>query len=304
MNIERIRTKELEWMDIPGIAREEGDFLQKRYNFHPLDISDCLSVYQAPKIDLYDDYIFIIFNFPHYNKQTTRIEVDELKIFVREKTIITIHKPDFKPIESLFQNCKNNIHIRSEFLGKDTGYFLYRVLHILSKNMFPVLDKIGEALQEVEKSIYEGETRDVVMDLAVTRRNILSLRKIISPQRLILQTLINAKKSFLGHDVEVYFGDILDKFERAYVSLTNHHDLVKGFNETNEALISHKTNDVMKILTVISVTLLPLTLMASIYGMNVHLPLANNPAAFWIILFIMILIIGLTLAVFRKRNIL
>lgn len=303
MNVNKIRTKEIEWIDIHNPGREEGDFLRKKYGFHPLDISDLLSIHQAPKIDIYEEYIFLILNFPRYDKKTQRVESDQLDIFINRKTLITIHKHEYKPLESLFQNCRGNIHIRQEFLGRGTGYFLYRLLHILSKTLFPVMDKISDALRDVEEGIYEGETRDVVMELAVTRRNVLSMRRFVVPQRLLMQTLINSRKDFLGEETEVYFGDILDKFDRVSAMLTNFHDLVKGFNETNEALISHKTNDVMKILTVISVSLLPLNLVAGIYGMNIHgLPFSGQNGAFYIIMGIMVIIILITLMLFRKKH--
>jgi len=303
MNVNKIRTKDIEWIDIHNPGREEGDFLRKKYGFHPLDISDLLSIHQAPKIDIYDDYIFLILNFPRFDKKTHRVESDQLDIFINQKTLITVHKREYKPLESLFQNCRSNIHIRQEFLGRDTGYFLYRLLHILSKTLFPVMDKISDALRDVEEGIYEEQTRDVVMELAITRRNVLSMRRFVVPQGLLLQTLINSKKDFLGEETEVYFGDILDKFDRVSAMLANFHDLVKGFNETNEALISHKTNDVMKILTVISVSLLPLNLVAGIYGMNIRgLPFSAENSAFFIIMGVMVVIILITLVLFRKKH--
>ena len=169
-----------------------------------------------------------------------------------------------------------------------------------------MLRKIGNKLDAVEDEIFSGRSEEVVRDISNVKQEIINFRKVIRPQRTVLRDLENMKQRFLaareGEDLEIYFDDIVDAHERIWDMLENYKEVVEALEDTNESVISHRVNDILRILTVISVTLLPLTLLASIFGMNVRVPGQGSIAAFWIVVAAMIVMLGTLLALFRRRG--
>src|SRR5439155_1609969 len=153
-----------------------------------------------------------------------------------------------------------------------SGRVLYEVLDDLFDYCFPILDKIGHKLDSLEDDVFEGRSEEVVRDLSNVKQEIISYRKIIKPERSTLRLLERHVERFLPEELELYFDDIVDAAERIWDLLDNHKEVVEALEQTNESVISHRQNEVLRILTVFSVILLPLTLITGIFGMNVHFP--------------------------------
>ncbi len=170
-------------------------------------------------------------------------------------------------------------------------------------------EKIGNKLDALEEEIFEGRSEDVVRDLSNAKQEIINFRKVIRPQRPVLRDLENVKSRYLASDLdlEIYFDDIVDAHERIWDMLENYKEVVVALEETNESIISHKVNDILRVLTSISVIVLPLTLIASIFGMNVGLPGGGDPATdtdshFFMVVGVMLVILIGMVAYFRKRH--
>jgi magnesium transporter len=179
---------------------------------------------------------------------------------------------------------------------------LYEVLDDLFDYCFPILDKIAHKLDAVEDDIFEGRSSEAVRDISNVKQEIISYRKIIKPQRATLRVLERAVERFLPEELESYFDDIVDASERVWDLLDNYKEVVEALEDTNESVISHRHNDVLRLLTVFSVILLPLTLIASIFGMNVLYPGEGTEEAFWVIVASMLVLIGGLLAFFRYKR--
>ena len=149
---------------------------------------------------------------------------------------------------------------------------------------FPILDKIGHKLDRIEDDMFEGAAEDVVRDISNVKQEIISYRKVIKPERSTLRVLERRIDRFLPEELELYFDDINDAVERIWDQLDNYKEVVEALESTNESVISHRQNDVLRLLTLISVTMLPLTLLTGIFGMNVLYPGEATTAAFWVIL--------------------
>ena len=147
-----------------------------------------------------------------------------------------------------------------------------------------MLGKIGNKLERIEEEIFEGEGDDVVRDISNAKQEIINFRKIVRPQRLAFRDLERNKARYIAEDLDIYFDDLIDASERAWDMLENYKEVVEGLEATNESAIAHRTNETFRVLTAISLIFLPLTLIASLFGMNVHLPFEESPHAFWIIL--------------------
>jgi magnesium transporter len=292
----------LKWINIRHPTQASVKFLLDDYAFHPLDVDDVLSVAQSPKIDLYPNYIFFVMHFPTLHRAQQSVEIHRLNIFIGPNFVITSHHRPFEVLESIFSSCRDQSDIRRQFMGRSAGYLAYRILHILAKNTLAMLDELAKDISLVEEQIFDELSPSAVRQLAHLRRNILHIRRVVLPNKFVIDTLVRTKRVFLGKDSEVYFDDIDDHIERTWVLLENARELINGLHETNESLVSHRTNDIIRTLTVISVSLLPLNLMAGMYGMNiVGLPYADHPQIFWMLFGGMALII-LTMLIFLKTR--
>ncbi|HEY2601992.1 MAG TPA: CorA family divalent cation transporter, partial [Thermoleophilaceae bacterium] len=167
---------------------------------------------------------------------------------------------------------------------------------------FPMLRKMGNKLDRLEEDIFEGGAEEVVRDISNAKQEIINFRKIIRPQRSVLRDLERTKQRYLAQDMEIYFDDIVDASERIWDMLENYKEVVEALEDTNESVITHRLNNLLRVLTSVSVILLPLTLIASIWGMNVTVPGDHSIVAFWIIVAAMLTILGSLIAYFRRRG--
>jgi magnesium transporter len=292
----------LTWVHLDSPTSEEAMALAERFGWHPLDVEDVLSKRQRPKVDEYDEYRFIVLQFPVYDKAVQRLNAGELDAFLGPDYLVTLPKVALLPVTRLFQRCVDDPELRESLFSKGSGYLLYHVLDDLFDYCFPILDKIGHKLDTVEDDIDEGRFEEIVRDISRVKQEIISYRKIIKPQRPTLRLLERHVKRFLPEDLELYFDDLVDASERIWDLLDNYKEVVEALEATNEAALSHRQNDVLRVLTVFSVLLLPLTLLASIFGMNVDFPGFGTAEAFWLIIAAMVVIFAAVLAFFRWRR--
>ncbi|HSB39793.1 MAG TPA: magnesium transporter CorA family protein [Gaiellaceae bacterium] len=292
----------LTWVHLDAPTLEEAQQLVDRYGWHPLDLEDVLSRRQRPKVDEYPDYLFGVLHFPVYDKAIQRLNAAELDLFVGNGYLVTLPTVELLPVTRLFHRCQEDEQLRDQLFGKGSGYLLYHILDDLFDYCFPILDKIGHKLDSVEDDLFEKRAEEVVRDLSNVKQEIISYRKIIKPERSTLRLLERQIERFLPEDLELYFDDIVDASERIWDLLDNYKEVVEALEQTNESVISHRQNDVLRVLTVVTVILLPLTLITGIFGMNVHFPGFEGATAFWaIVAFMLGLGIGLT-AFFRLKR--
>jgi magnesium transporter len=165
-----------------------------------------------------------------------------------------------------------------------------------------MLRKIGNKLERLEEDIFEGRSEEVVRDISNSKQEIINFRKIIRPQRAVLRDLERTKQRYLAEDLEVYFDDIVDASERIWDMLENYKEVVGALEDTNESVLSHRVNEVLRVLTAFSVVILPLTLLASLWGMNVAVPGEKGGASFWVILGAMAALLLGMVGYFRRRG--
>ena len=292
----------LTWVHLDAPTLEEASQLADRYGWHPLDLEDVLSRRQRPKVDEYPDYLFGVLHFPVYDKAIQRLNAAELDVFLGNGWLVTLPAVELLPVTRLFHRCEEDEELREQLFGKGSGYLLYHILDDLFDYCFPILDKIGHKLDAVEDDMFEERAEDVVRDLSNVKQEIISYRKIIKPERSTLRLLERQIERFLPEDLELYFDDIVDASERIWDLLDNYKEVVEALEDTNESVISHRQNDVLRVLTVVTVILLPLTLITGVFGMNVHFPGFEGATAFWVIVAFMLgLALGLT-AFFRLKR--
>jgi magnesium transporter len=301
-HIERLSHGGIDWIHIEEPGPLERAWLAEHFDFHALDIEDVMSRNQRPKIDQYPDYLFIVLHFPIFDKQVGRLNAGELDLFVGPDFIITLPNQPLKPVQYLFERCRTNEEVREQLFSKGTGYLLYQIVDQSVDYCFPMLRKIGNKLEQLEEEIFIGRGEEVVRDISNVKQEIINFRKIIRPQRPVLRDLERTKQRYMREELDVYFDDIVDASERIWDMLENYKEVVVALDETNESVISHRVNEILRVLTAISVIVLPLTFIASLWGMNVGVPGEGDRTAFWIITGGMVgLLVGMV-AWFRHRG--
>jgi magnesium transporter len=302
--VEQIDSSGLRWVNIERPGAPERGWLEEHFDFHALDLEDVLSRNQRPKIDVYDDYLFIVLHFPVFDPAAGRLGAGELDLFVGPDYVVTIPNQPLQPVEYLFERCRANEELREQLFSRGSGYLLYRLVDDSFDYCFPMLRKIGNKLDALEDGIFEGRSEEVVRDISNAKQEIINFRKVIRPQRPVLRDLEKVKQRYLATDLdlEIYFDDIVDAHERIWDMLENYKEVVEALAETNESVISHRVNDILRVLTSISVIVLPLTLIASIWGMNVGVPGEGNDGDFYIIVGAMLLMFLGMVSYFRRRG--
>lgn len=300
-NVEVIEAEGLRWLHIERPQPADRAWLEEHFDFHPLDYEDVFSRNQRPKVDEYPEYLFVVLHFPRFDKSIGRLNAAELDMFVGPDFVITLPSEPLQPLEYLFERCKTREDQRDSLFAKGPGYLLYKIVDDCVDASFPMLRKMGNKLERLEEDIFEGRSGEIVRDISNVKQEIINFRKIVRPQRTALRDLERTKR-YIPEGLDIYFDDINDASERIWDMLENFKEVVEGLESTNESVLSHRVNDVLKALTAISVVVLPLTLVASIWGMNVEVPGEHSVEGFWIIVGAMVVLLGGMLWFFRSRD--
>jgi magnesium transporter len=294
----------LTWVNVVSPDVDTATELAERFGWHPLDVEDIVSTRQRPKVDDYDEdgYLFVVLHFPAYDKSVQRLDAAELDVFLGPDYLVTIPNRELLPVTRLFGRCESDDGLKEQLFAKGSGRLLYEVLDDLFDYCFPILDKIGHKLKSVEEDMAERRAEDIVHDILNVKLEIISYRKVIKPERPTLRVLERRVAKFLPEELELYFDDIVDAAERIWDQLDNYKEVVEALEATNESVISHRQNDVLRILTIFSVILLPLTLISGIFGMNVKFPGEGSHDAFWTVVGVMIATIVGMVGFFRWKR--
>ena len=299
---EVIEAAGLRWIHIESPRTADRDWLEEHFDFHPLDIEDVYSRNQRPKLDQYEDYVFIVLHFPLFDKDSGRILTAELDLFMGPDYLITLPNIPLPPLGAMFERYREKEDLREEVFSKGPGYLLYKIVDTGVDASFPMLRKTGLKLERLEDDIFEGRSSEIVRDISEVKQEIINFRKISRPQRAVLRDLERTKQRYLQEELEIYFDDISDAAERIWDTLENYKEVIEALESTNESVLSHRLNETFRILTAASVVLLPLTLIASIFGMNVHFPGEGEGWTFFAILFLMGALLTAMVVLFRRRG--
>src|SRR5256885_1591483 len=287
-NVEIVEHDDLRWINIERPGPLERAWLEEHFVFHPLAYEDVISRNQRPKIDDFGEYLFIVLHFPVFDKKVGRLNAGELDVFIGPDFLITLPNEPLPPVEYLFERCRGSEEVREQMFSQGLGYLLYKIVDDSVDYGFPMLRKLGNKLDRIEEEIFvEQAGEDIVRDISNVKQEIINFRKIIRPQRQVLRDLEKIKRRFLAEEHELYFDDVVDASERIWDMLENYKEVVEALEETNESVITHRLNNILRILTVFSVVFLPLTLISGIWGMNVRVPGEGHIGAFWVILGVM-----------------
>jgi magnesium transporter len=303
LNIESVSWNGLTWYNIERPTTRETEYLAHHFPFHPLDLDDCLSRIQRPKIDEYKDYLFLVLHFPVYNKQTRATSSSQVSVFIGNNYLITLHRGELKPLVKLFRECELEEDTCEENFSQGPGYLLYRIIDRLIDYCFPILNRLSANIEQTEDNIFASRRIPRAIEaISILRRDVISFRRIIWPMRAVVASLEPRIRRFTKMDLVVYFGDTVDHLDKIWDALDEYKEIIEGLNDTHDSLATNRTNEVIRMLTIIATILLPLTVVASLYGMNIPLPFQESNLSVLFVLFVWIAVVSGMLYYFRRHR--
>lgn len=302
--VETINFGVLKWHQITNPTVEDLDFLRDNFHFHPLDIDDCSSFVQRPKIDTYSDYYFLVLHFPIIDSRTSIIKTEETKIFWGQDFIISVANSN-SVVSDLFHLVKlDPEEIEEDKISGTSDAILYKILYKMMKETFLLVERMGTEIDVLNRELFEVKSEKIIEQISRIRRNIIQLNTMFRPQlRLFHKFESGEVKGFAQDmDMEDYWGNILDFYQKMWDMIDDYGELVAGLANTFDSLQANKTNEIMRVLTIISTIVLPLTFISGLYGMNVKLPIEDWPFAFYIIMGVCFLTILFLLLFFKRKK--
>jgi magnesium transporter len=296
----KITSEKVTWIDIMTPTEDDLAYLRKEFDFHPFILKSILPPIHHPRFENYDEYLFLVMHYPFFVVETKETKAREIDIIVTKNTLITIRYHNIAPLQALFTKLDLYGKEQKEFTDEGVGEVLYRLLNDLLRNSFPKLDHISEKIDSIEKEIFKEQHRkEVIEQISDLKYDLINFKRIIQPQVTVFQSLKEQAGKFFGEHFEPYFNELVNCFSTIREVLETHHRTLNELEETNANLLSTRTNEIIKVLTIFTVIIAPLTLIASIYGMNLdYAPFRS----FWPIMAIMVISLIIMIVFLRKKK--
>ena len=271
LGLESITNKRLTWVNSQKPTREMLNILEESYLFHELNIEDCLSKIQIPKIDRYEDHIFVILHFPSIDKRESIPRSTQLAIFAGFDYLVTVQQGELPALTEMFQYCKVNEKQRDSFMGTSSGYLLHSIIDLLVDDLLHILMKLKGNLEDIEDVVFDDKL-SAPKEIALLRREITTLRRIVIPLKRIVLDFSKDIQKFSGEDLTLYFDNVKDHIDKVIEVLEESKETIEIFKDTDFMLSTEKSNKILAVLTILFTLSIPAAVIAPYYGMNVSLP--------------------------------
>jgi magnesium transporter len=265
------------WVDIGKPSKADMTELGRRFNFHPLNLEDCLDKIQIPKIDRYSDHIFVVLHFPIAERERIPRST-QLAAFMGSGYLVTVHQDDLKPLVDVLDQCLRDTNARQELMGKSAGYLFHSIVDALTDDLLNVVRRVVGNIDDIEDVVFDEKTT-AAKEISYIRRQVTSLRRIAIPLRRTL-TEITSKdiQRFSEENLTDYFDDVKDHIDKAIDTIEESKETIEIYKDTDNMHGTDKSNKILAVLTIIFTLSMPASLMSSLYGMNVELPILDPSA--------------------------
>lgn len=294
------------WVDIENESQENMvNILKEQFNFHPLAIEDTVKYmnedkkYHLPKVEDFNDYIFIIFN-SIIQTGEVKFKVTPLNCFLGKNFLITVHK------DNLAVNISNRLKegFLKTAIKKGVDYLLHMIFDDIVDRYYPILDNFENKIDRVQDYIFKKTPGNrTLLEIITLKRELVELRRIAFYQKEVLFKITRGDFDLITEQESIYYRNVYDHLVRVADSAEAYRDLISGLMDSYLSVVNNRLTDITKILAIIATTFLPLNLIAAIYGMNFEfMPLVFNPYGFWIMLGLMILIAVSSFLYFKHKR--
>ncbi len=289
------------WLNISGLHDTRiMEKIGEKFEIHPLILEDILNTDQRPKVEIYEDYIFIILKMLYYNREKTEMEIEQISILLGENFVITFQEKTGDVLDPVRERIANP---KSRFRKMGPDYLAYAILDIIIDHYFVVLEHQGEKLELLEESVLDDPTRQLAHQIQHMKRELIFLRKSIWPLREVISELSRAESLLITDSIAPFLRDVYDHTIQVVDTVETFRDMVTGILDIYLSNVSNRMNEVMKVLTIIATIFIPLTFIAGIYGMNFeYMPELHWKWSYPIIWGIMLAIFGGMIIFFRRKK--
>jgi magnesium transporter len=304
LHVETVIFKDLTWVNIEQPTKQDTDYLAQNYSFDQLDLDDCLSRRQRPKVDEYEDYLFVVLHFPKWHKEVQIARPSQVAMFIGKNYVVTVHAGELTPLVNFFEMCQNDATMCQRAMSRGSALLAYRIIDLLVDYCFPIMDKILGQMDIAEDRVFDPSV-EATHELAVVRRDIIAQRRIIWPLRAVIAELEPKLKKFTTRNMSYLFGDMLDHLAKIWDTLEECKEVIEVYKDSDYVLSTERINRIMRVLTIFSAIILPFVVISSIYGMNVVLPgglVGGSLQTFLLLLLAMVLVAGGMLLFFRRKH--
>ncbi|MDA1334628.1 MAG: magnesium transporter CorA family protein [bacterium] len=302
--MDKVSSRHVSWIDLEKPTEDDITSLTKKHNIHPLVAQELLVATYRPKVENYDDHLYLVLHFPIFDEKKHATLTREIDFIIFPYSIVTVHYGDVDQLDDFQQFLAGHEAIRERSFGFSSGHLLYSIISRLFAVSLKELDVLESKIKETEAKVFGAKAdQKVLRDIALMKRDILSYRKALKPQEVVLESLSVHGTKFFGAEVEPYFNDIKGEYIQLRNSVEDFQEILDVLYDTNASLLDASSNNVMKILTVMTSLLLPATLVGTIYGMNFGaIPFTNTENGFWVVMGLMVFMILGTYWIFKTRK--
>lgn len=301
--VEKLVFGKVKWFDVHKPNKDEVKKLAKSLGVHPLVANDLLNPSARSKVDSFKNHIYLILHFPIYDHKQSESDMFEVDFVIGKDYLITSNYRRKAVISDFKKHFTEELDKFDKEQVKSGGHLFYFVLRYLYRTLETHLEKISLKLDDAEEQIFIDNPKDMVEFLASLNHNVLDFKHSLKRHRPILESYIKVSKDLLGDKYTYYSHALIGEYEKIWNITEDNKELVKDLQETNDSLLNTRSNEIMKNLTIMAFITFPLTLLASIFGMNTKfLPIVGIDNDFWIIMSIMLAGMALMLAWFRHKK--
>lgn len=297
-----VRFKKLTWLDFEKVSGDDILYLQENFDIHPLAIEEFATPTLRPKATEYNNCLFLTVHIPLFDIVNRTTYPGELDIVITKDYLITGHDHPIFQLTDFFEALSQSEGKRMNYMDESPAHLLYHILNILLESCFPRLDHIAQNLDKIEDQVFSNKEKEMVLEISVVKRDILNFRRTLKPQRSILESLIQRETPLVPSSLKPYLQDLIGTNIRLWNLLESSKETIESLEETNNSLLSNKLDMTMKVLTIFSAILLPLTVYSNIMSMSATIPLAHNPLGFWVHVTAMFIIALFTFFIFKTRR--
>jgi magnesium transporter len=288
------------WVDLAAPSIPETLILSDTFAFHPLSVEDARAELHYPKIEAYDGYLYIILHGIAMHATDKCFVTHDIDFFLGPTYLVTVHDGDSRSIAEMKENVTRNARVMDE----GPVALFHRIVDALVDRYRPEVEKLEDRLDEIEKAVFDDPRPELIRQILAEKREVSSLRRIITPQRDVIARLARREFVDISTDMSFRFRDVYDHLVRVADDSTMFQDRITGILDAHLTNVSNRLNEVMKVLTVVSTIFMPLAVLSGIWGMNVPLPHFPGPdaAQFWWLIGIMLFVGVVMLAIFHRRH--
>ena len=303
--MKKIIHNNIAWIDIQDPQQTDLDFLIDQYRLHPFITTDFLPFLHRPKIDEFPEQLFLVLHFPVYDKKNSgEVCLAELDIILSDHTLITSHKEEISSLQEFFEDCDVQDYHKKQFF-KSNGYLALSLLDFMIDSCLPMLDKMAEDMEKIEKNVFSGKEKEMLTEIARIKRDLIDFRRAVKPQRSVLEILEKKLIRLFGKQLKPVSQEVIGSNIRVWNVLENLKDSIEAIEQTNNSLLSYKLSDIMKVLTIVSFITFPLTVITGFFGMNVfggHDFIQRHPSMPILILIFMLILAVSMFAYFKRKK--